>query len=215
MTSKSIGKDLAAKHIAEARAVLGGVTPSPSEQEVQDHTALVVKDLRSVAKYLDGGFEKACVQAADIIERLSAENARLSQSPWITDEGFKDAADVLENARIGRSFMERLDAVRRTPGWGHWAPADDPTEIVTDLLNKLADEEHDAGNREGELKLAEQELSSLRAAVESKDAALRPFSEHYAANPGAPDEQWVDAGLTFADFRRARTALNHGASDRG
>lgn len=42
---------------------------------MSDHTALLVRDLREVAKHLDAGFDKACEQAADLIEAQAAQLA--------------------------------------------------------------------------------------------------------------------------------------------
>lgn len=52
-----------------------------------------------------------------------------------------DAAAAQERAdmeAVGRSFMERLaDLVASEPDWKGWAPADDPTELVGDMLEKI------------------------------------------------------------------------------
>lgn len=52
--------------------------------------------------------------------------------------GCKDRAELEDMANIGRSFMERLVEVIQQPGPFHgWVPMDDPTELVTDMADRL------------------------------------------------------------------------------
>jgi hypothetical protein len=56
--------------------------------------------------------------------------------------GCRDAADLQDMANVGKSL---LDAIAMVTGEGcryaGWTPADDPAEIVIDLLNDLTDTE--------------------------------------------------------------------------
>jgi hypothetical protein len=93
---------------------------------------------------------EAALQSAD----------RLSKSPWITEEGFRDAEDLLDMGRIGRSLMDDIaSCVHSTAGYEHWSPADDPAEIVVDLINDLTD-------TRAALQSAEQERDKLAEEVE-------------------------------------------------
>jgi hypothetical protein len=52
--------------------------------------------------------------------------------------GCDDEADLIDMANVGKSLMERVDSLVGMPGPYHgWSPADDPAEIVFDLVNDL------------------------------------------------------------------------------
>jgi hypothetical protein len=54
--------------------------------------------------------------------------------------GCKDEEDLIDMANVGNSLMERIDSLVKAPGPYHrWSPADDPAEIVYDLVNDLDD----------------------------------------------------------------------------
>lgn len=113
-----------------------------------------------------GGFDQGLRWAANIArEALAQTSGEVKPSPFIkgafadridarepatpTAEGgeladvlvmtaCKDRAELEDMANIGRSFMERMGMVIECPGAFHrWSPADDPTELVTDLFNAL------------------------------------------------------------------------------
>lgn len=82
--------------------------------------------------------------------------------------GCDDEADLIDMAKVGKSLMERIDSLVGMPGSYHgWSPADDPAEIVFDLVNDL-----------DELR---EEAAKLRAAISAKvSAAYR--DEHEKAD---------------------------------
>lgn len=90
----------------------------------------------------------------------------------LTMTGCKSEEDLIDMANVGQSLMERIGSVVETPGPFHgWAPADDPAEIVFDLLNALEEalssEPIQAGWRE---KVAE----LVRAAKRYVECSTRP-----------------------------------------
>lgn len=59
----------------------------------------------------------------------------------VEDHGFASLDDLVENGRVGRSFMEELDRlIKGTPAFNAWAPLNDPAEILHDLQNHYEDE---------------------------------------------------------------------------
>lgn len=55
--------------------------------------------------------------------------------------GEKSIAEVIGMANVGSSLMERIHILTKDPGPFHaWTPADDPAEIVFDLVNHYEDE---------------------------------------------------------------------------
>jgi hypothetical protein len=102
-----------------------------------------------------------------LLESALQSAERLSKSPWITEEGFRDVEDLLDMGRIGRSLMDDIaSCVHSTAGYEHWSPADDPAEIVVDLINDLTD-------TRAALQSAEQRATKLAEEVER----LKPFEE--------------------------------------
>lgn len=78
------------------------------------------------------------VMAALKTEMAAKEKAHEEAQQREADEAkAKLAAEEQERAdmeAIGRSFMETLTIVTSEPDWKDWAPADDPVELVTDML---------------------------------------------------------------------------------
>lgn len=54
--------------------------------------------------------------------------------------GCTDLADLIDMANVGQGLLERIDLLTKTEGpFKNWTPADDPCEIVFDLVNALDD----------------------------------------------------------------------------
>lgn len=52
--------------------------------------------------------------------------------------GCDDEADLIDMANVGNSLMDRIEHLVSCPGPYHqWSPADNPAEIVFDLVNDL------------------------------------------------------------------------------
>lgn len=52
--------------------------------------------------------------------------------------GCENEENLIDMANVGNSLMERIDSLVSVPGPYHrWSPADDPAEIVFDLVNDL------------------------------------------------------------------------------
>ncbi|MHC2353787.1 hypothetical protein ACVMB3_003296 [Sinorhizobium meliloti] len=52
--------------------------------------------------------------------------------------GCENEEDLIDMANVGNSLMERIDSLVSMPGPYHrWSPADEPAEIVFDLVNSL------------------------------------------------------------------------------
>lgn len=52
--------------------------------------------------------------------------------------GCENEENLIDMANVGNSLMERIDSLVSCPGPYHrWSPADDPAEIVFDLVNDL------------------------------------------------------------------------------
>lgn len=52
--------------------------------------------------------------------------------------GCESEEDLIDMANVGTSLMERIDSLVSMPGpYNHWSPAEDPAEIVFDLVNDL------------------------------------------------------------------------------
>lgn len=52
--------------------------------------------------------------------------------------GCDNEAELIDMANVGVSLMERIDSLVGMPGpYYRWSPADDPAEIVFDLVNDL------------------------------------------------------------------------------
>lgn len=63
----------------------------------------------------------------------------------LTMTGCKDLADLIDMANVGRSTMDRMaDVIEHGPLKG-WSPADDPSEIITDLANALDEAQSERG----------------------------------------------------------------------
>ncbi|TCS14575.1 hypothetical protein [Caulobacter sp. BK020] len=71
------------------------------------------------------------------------EAGRLWQGDFaeaLTMTGCSDLADLIDMANVGKGLMERIDLLTRQQGqFEGWTPADDPCEIVFDLVNALED----------------------------------------------------------------------------
>jgi len=62
------------------------------------------------------------------------ENIRL----LLAETGCRDAQDLIDMAKVGQSLMESIASVVTAEGpFKGWVPADDPAEIVVDLVNAL------------------------------------------------------------------------------
>lgn len=91
----------------------------------------------SEAKIVTEGPEtqaSAEMQAAIAAKQKAHEEAQQREA---MEAKAKLAAEEQERAdmeAIGRSFMATLDIVCSEPDWKDWAPADDPVELVTDML---------------------------------------------------------------------------------
>ncbi|WGD31297.1 hypothetical protein AncyloWKF20_05585 [Ancylobacter sp. WKF20] len=49
----------------------------------------------------------------------------------------EDEQERADMEAIGRSFMDALAVVHEHPDWKDWTPADDPAELVLDMLNEI------------------------------------------------------------------------------
>lgn len=58
----------------------------------------------------------------------------------LTMTGLKTAAELIDMANVGQSLMERIaDLIKQDGPFKGWMPADDPAEIVFDLVNHYED----------------------------------------------------------------------------
>lgn len=66
-------------------------------------------------------------------------NAATAQSieDALAETGCSNFADLVDMALVGMSLMSTIDIVTRDGVLKDWSPAEDPAEIVTDLLNML------------------------------------------------------------------------------
>jgi hypothetical protein len=82
-------------------------------------------------------------EAAKLLSALLSQRdtALKEQADLIVMTGCRDLADVEDMANVGKSLMDAIDLNTRDGPIKGWSPADDPAEIVVDLLNLLSDAE--------------------------------------------------------------------------
>jgi hypothetical protein len=96
-------------------------------------------------------FVKLAMEDRDaLLSALDAQTARAEEAERRLGEalvmtGCKDETDLIDMANVGQSLMERIGQLTKTGGpWKGWAPADDPGEIVFDMVNHYEDEDEAA-----------------------------------------------------------------------
>lgn len=129
----------------------------------------------------------------------------------LTMTGCKDAADLIDMANVGRSLMEHIGGLANTTGrYKTWAPADDPAEIVFDLVNDLEDTEARARTAEEALKAKQEEVDAAvgliaeRGAIRElqidRDEALRLHETIAEIDRKYPGAFWtIGYGVTRSD----------------
>jgi hypothetical protein len=79
--------------------------------------------------------------------------------------GCKDAAELIDMANVGKSLLERIADLTKAEGpFKGWMPADDPAEIVFDLVNHY--EERPAPT--DQLEWVREALNKYRSAIETR-----------------------------------------------
>lgn len=77
------------------------------------------------------------------LDRLDAEEKKYGVwkgdlTEALTMTGCRDLADLIDMANVGNGLMERIDQLTKCEGpFKNWTPADDPCEIVFDLVNAM------------------------------------------------------------------------------
>lgn len=107
--------------------------------------------------------------------------------------GCRDAADLQDMANVGRALMERMADVAEHGPLKGWAPADCPTEIVTDLANEVDETrtERDAA------------VERLQAIIDWADLAManrQEFDSHGVRNLDGPVFDAAREFLASRDF---------------
>lgn len=60
----------------------------------------------------------------------------------LTMTGCRDEEDLIDMANVGQGLLERIDLLTKQQGpFEGWTPADDPCEIVFDLVNAMEEAE--------------------------------------------------------------------------
>lgn len=74
----------------------------------------------------------------DYLARSAIVSGEGTLSNALTMTGCKTEEDLIDMANVGASLMDSIGLLAKTPGpFQHWAPAQDPAEIVFDLVNAL------------------------------------------------------------------------------
>ncbi|KKX29233.1 hypothetical protein [Rhizobium sp. LC145] len=101
--------------------------------------------------------------------------------------GCQNEENLIDMANVGNSLMERIDSLVSMPGPYHrWSPADDPAEIVFDLVN---------------------DLDELREANAKMKAALEPFAKFRSPGQVGTYEDRIRQHFSPENFASARDAL--------
>ena len=150
---------------------------------------------------------------ADILETI--ENA----APDWTAQGYPSAlAEVRDMANVGRSLIERIaDATKCDPLKG-WMPADDPVEIVTNLINLLADAKHSSEPAEEAERKAAAQMAGL---VEAGQSIIDRMSGTFRARNGRKvgiegddgEKCWIVHSDDIETLRQALTNLGQGGEE--
>lgn len=99
--------------------------------------------------------------------------------------GCDDEADLIDMANVGNSLMDRIEQLVACPGPYHqWSPADDPAEIVFDLVNDLDDTREALSKALAALKHARDQIRHPEQLI---DEAIEA-AEALAATEGSSDE---------------------------
>lgn len=140
-----------------------------------------------------------CVSSALATERARAETPEKAMSEALTDTGSKSTDDLCDMARVGRSLMDRIGEIVKGGPYKDWMPADDPAEIVTDLINDL----------EEAIARAETDERLLAEAREDEREAFRAGWKVNAVGTDVHRQEYLDEceEVDWQGYQRQRTAL--------
>lgn len=156
---------------------------------------------------------------------LEAERARADAAvaALLEETGCTSLDDLRDKAAIGVSLMERIaDLCKPGSRHEHWAPADDPAEIVFDLANEADELRVEVSNLQGAAKMLTSLLSKSkedqRRALQDRGEAVRVAveDEHlfwflYVLNAcgkhgaSCADDPWEWVGAFCGDFEPTDT----------
>lgn len=90
----------------------------------------------------------------------------------LEETGLPNGVELADMARIGKSLMDTIAIVTKDGPLKGWAPAEDPAEIVTDLMNML----HDATTGRAE---AEKLLSEAQDSMQRDDDGVKVMVDRF------------------------------------
>lgn len=157
-------------------------------REPARQSAATAKALEMLEIVCDEMAEETTIDTADWQETLRAILAQIDAPAPRADAGTDAHREDMAN--VGESLMDTLESNRQHPLLKHWYPADDPAEIVADLLNANDD------------KAAQ--LDALNKGV----AAVQERIGHLKISEETSDHRWFNAGLS-----QAITAFNEAFPD--
>lgn len=124
----------------------------------------------------------------------------------LTMTGCRDRQDLEDMARCGKSLLEAIAAVAKSPGDFHnWTPADDPAEIVTDLFDAYDETLSDWQDVSKALDIVRQSLTDQAA------ARLDPDMPRLTPEALSDLRAQAEGAYAGAETRRERVAA-HGLS---
>lgn len=106
--------------------------------------------------------------------------------------------DTEDMAAVGRSLMDSIGTlIHGDPRFKHWAPAQDPAEIVFDIVNMMGDAQADAASHAARLRDALAfTLEQLRELMVFHDSKTKPCGEYGVECP-------ISMGDGFGNSERA------------
>lgn len=125
----------------------GGADPSGSVGDgsaAGDTARAVGADLGGGKAGANGGGRPEAAGGADGVDGNSnvakTDDAAALLKRLLEDTGLKDEEELVDMAKVGTSLMSRIDEIVNTPGtFAEWSPAEDPAEIVDDMLHHIED----------------------------------------------------------------------------
>jgi len=182
----------------KAAELAGGDYPYPSLLAAPEAEQVFFTAFRTVTEALepfhqDDDPNEAQDEAQQIMSTLDQDAERA---------GAADAADLVNMAIIGRSFMDAI-AVHTKPGelLEGWTPAEDPAELVGDLVEmvKLADAERDKAKKQLLEAAKPKEQQKVEDHDKKPDDQVDEVEKKRRAGQAEMDKAIAESGGKFSD----------------
>lgn len=120
----------------KAAEIAGGDFPFASLADAPESTRVFFTAFRSTIEALEPFREDddPAEQAAEVEQATPPRNL-LDEA--VADAGAADPKDLVDMAIVGKSLMQEIEACTKSGPLKGWSPAEDPVEIVSDLLQMV------------------------------------------------------------------------------